>query len=933
MNIFQKFTLRSLRQNQTRTMVTIVGIILSVAMITAVTTTVSSLQQFMLEETIQNTGAWHVLVEDINAAQAEKIQNRKEVENYAILKNVGYAKLDKSRNKEKPYLYIAAYAGNFEEQLSMTAVEGRLPQNSSEIALPTSLASNGGVRYKLGETLSFPVGIRKSAEQKLLWQSYADEEAIDKETFVEQGKKAYQVVGFYESATIDGNSSAVGYPALTKADNTEKDLGERLYITLKEPGKATEFANHLKVKEDSRFYVLPNVHRNKYYLLYAGYSSGSNFDSVLSGLMLILIGIIMFGSISLIGNSFSISVNERKKQFGLLSSIGATRRQLKRGVFFEAVVLSAVGIPLGILAGIGGMTVTLYFVDDLIGSFLQFSDRTAGPQLQMHMAAAGWAILLAAVVGFLTILISAYLPARKALKVSAIQTIRQTTDIRIRSRQVRTSKLTGRLFGIEGVLASKNFKRNRRKYRATVFSLFISVVLFISATSFCDYMAKGLDVLVQEYDYDISYRMDESPEADRLYRKMQQVKGVTKSGYHFDTAAEDMTMSVVVPNESINEQYRKDGYLCEPMDEKQEKVVPSKWQMVDNVEILFVEDNEYRRYLKSQNLEPEEYINGKQSKAVIVDTITVPRDKKGYEKYHILDKNLKEITLCYPKKVSNGYEVDSGSRMVGKKGQLLHLMRQYKSVTRKEADGEEHRSQEEVEGSSVWVETEKVYDKREAVFGALVEEAPYGVRSGIGVVICFPESAMAQLCPKTIKKERVMSFNSLNAARTYEKMSDLLAENALGTDNLYNAAEQIQASRALLLVMRIFSYGFIVLISLIAMANVFNTISTNISLRKREFAILQSIGMTKRSFRKMMNYECVLYGCKGLVFGLPVAAGVTWLIYRNLQSGVILPFYIPWYSVAIAVVSVFVVVFVTMLYATRKLRKDDVVETLKNENF
>lgn len=931
MNIFQKFTLRSLRQNRTRTMVTIVGIILSVAMITAVTTTVSSLQQFMLEETIQDTGAWHVLAEDINAAQSEKIQNRKEVENYAVLKNIGYAKLDKSRNKEKPYLYIAGYAGNFEEQLSVTAVEGRLPQNSSEIALPTSLASNGGVRYKVGDKLSLTIGIRKSEEQKLLWQSYVDEETIQKETFVERGEKAYQVVGFYESATIDGNSSSVGYPALTKTDNTEKDLGGKIYVTLKEPEKATEFANHLKVKEDSRFYVLPNVHRNKYYLLYAGYSTGNSIDSVLAGLMFILIGIIMFGSISLIGNSFSISVNERKKQFGLLSSIGATRRQLKRGVFFEAVVLSAIGIPLGILAGIGGMTVTFYFVNDLISKFLNFSERTGGPQLQMHMAAAGWAVLLAAGVGFLTILISAWLPARKALKVSAIQTIRQTTDIRIRSRQVKTSKMTGRLFGIEGVLASKNFKRNRRKYRATVFSLFISVVLFISATSFCDYMAKGLDVLIQEYDYDISYRTEESPTADKLYKKLSQVKGVTKSGYYFNTVAEDMSLSVIVPDASINEQYRQDG-LFQPMDEKQEKVVPSKWQMVDNVYILFVEDNEYRRYLKSQNLRPEEYINGKQSKAVIADRITVPRDK-GYEKYHLLRTVPKEITLCYPKKLADGYEVVPGDRMVGKKGQLLHRMAQYETVTKKEEDGKEYQSEEEVKGSSVWVETEKVYDKKVTLSGTAVEKAPYGVQIDRGMVICYPASAMAELCPKTIKKERVMSFNSSNASRTYKEMCDLLAENDQSTDSLNNVAEQIQASRALLIVMRIFSYGFIVLISLIAMANVFNTISTNISLRKREFAILQSIGMTKRSFHKMMNYECVLYGCKGLIFGLPVAVAVTYLIYQTMDGSIVLPFYIPWYSVAIAIVSVFVVVFATMLYATRKLRKDDVVETLKNENF
>lgn len=930
MNIFHRFTMRSLRQNKTRTIVTIIGIILSVSMITAVTTTISSLQQFMLDVTIQNTGAWHVLVEDINAAQAEKLRNNEEVENCASLKNIGYAKLENSRNSEKPYLYIGAYDGNFAEQMSVTAVEGRLPQKSSEIIVPTNLASNAGVKYKVGDTISLDIVLRKGAEQKLLWQSYLDEEETGEETVVEHGKKEYKVVGIYESATIDGNSMAVGYSALTKADDNIEDLGEKIYMTMKDPKKTSDFAKKLKVKGDSRFAVSPQVHPNKYYLLYAGYATGNSVDSVLVGLMAILIGIIMFGSVSLIGNSFSISLNERKKQYGLLSSIGATRRQLKGGVFFEAIVLSAIGIPLGILAGIGGMSVTLYFVNDLISEFFNVSVRADSTQLTMHMTAAGWAILLAGGIGFLTILISAYLPARKALKISAIQAIRQTTDIQIRSRQVRTSKLTGLLFGIEGVLAAKNFKRNRRKYRATVFSLFISVVLFISATSFCDYMGKGLDTMVQEHDYDISYVLEESAETGRLYQRLRQVEGVTKSGYYMFTNLGDMSPSIMVPDSCINEQYRKDGYLCEPMDEKQEKVVPSKWQMLDGVTILFVEDNEYRSYLKKQNLDPKEYINGKQSKAVIADQITVVRDR-AYEKYHILKDVPKDITLCYSKKLPKGYMIAEGSLMVGDKGQLRHRMMQYEKTKSTESDGTECETIEEI--SSDWVETEKVYDTRVSLCGTLVEEAPYGVMTDMGVVVCYPESAMSELCPKTVKKERKMLFNSSNAAQTYQLLSDLLAENGQATDSLYNVAQEKQASRAMMIVMRIFSYGFIVLISLIAMANVFNTISTNISLRKREFAMLQSIGLTNRSFHKMMNYECILYGIKGLIFGLPVAVGITYLIYRAVNDGVIIHFYIPWYSITIAVVSVFVVVFATMLYTTHKIRKDDIVETLKDENY
>ena len=150
---------------------------------------------------------------------------------------------------------------------------------------------------------------------------------------------------------------------------------------------------------------------------------------------------------------------------------------------------------------------------------------------------------------------------------------------------------------------------------------------------------------------------------------------------------------------------------------------------------------------------------------------------------------------------------------------------------------------------------------------------------------------------------------------------------------IQNAAENTAVMRALMTVVDVFSYGFIVLISLIALANVFNTISTNIALRRREFAMLRSIGMTHRGFRRMMNYECILYGLKGLIFGVPVACGVTYLIFRALSGGVVLHFYIPWYSIAIAVGSVFAVVFATMLYAMRKVSRGSTIEAIRCENI
>ena len=176
-------------------------------------------------------------------------------------------------------------------------------------------------------------------------------------------------------------------------------------------------------------------------------------------------------------------------------------------------------------------------------------------------------------------------------------------------------------------------------------------------------------------------------------------------------------------------------------------------------------------------------------------------------------------------------------------------------------------------------------------------------------------------------------------AKQHEKASTDLAgyyeEELSGVDSgtIIDAAASRDSEQALILVLDIFSYGFIALISLIAIANVFNTISTNIALRRREFAMLKSVGMAQKDFNKMMNFECLLYGSKSLLYGLPASAGVTYLIYKAISDGFETSYHLPWTAIGIAVLSVFLVVFVTMMYSMSKIKKDNPIDALKNENL
>ena len=139
--------------------------------------------------------------------------------------------------------------------------------------------------------------------------------------------------------------------------------------------------------------------------------------------------------------------------------------------------------------------------------------------------------------------------------------------------------------------------------------------------------------------------------------------------------------------------------------------------------------------------------------------------------------------------------------------------------------------------------------------------------------------------------------------------------------------------RSMVLVSNVFAYGFIILIALVSITNIFNTISTNIMIRRQEFAMLKSTGMSDKKMMRMMNYECILYGLKGIIYGIPVSYFMTVVLYRSIRDSMSIGFYIPWYSAVISVGSVFAVVFATMLYSMDKVKKDNIVETLRNENL
>ena len=800
-------------------------------------------------------------------------------------------------------LFVGAAEENAADSLPIHITEGHMPKSGRELILPTHLKTIGGVSHRLGDTLTLALGTRSVDGETLTQHNFY----VGGETLNVRETRTYTVVGFYERPSFEGYA-APGYTALTLAEESDAAAGVcDVYITMKNPSEIYELRDRCFADNGSR--------TNNDLLRLTASSNEDNYNSVLYGMAAILIGIIVFGSISLIYNAFSISVNERTKQFGLLSSVGATKKQLLRSVLFEAGALSLVAVPVGILCGIAGIGVTFHFTENLFAAFL----NGIGEGAALRLSVSWGAVIAAAVVGVVTVFVSAYLPARRAVRVPAIEAIRQSQDIAIRARQVKTSRLTYWLFGFEGMLASKNFKRNRRKYRATVVSLFLSVVLFISASSFCSYLGMSAGAVFDTSEYDIAYTavpedLEKYPLA-KLYEELAGVEGVTDAVYFFSR-----THEATIPTAALAKDYAEYGAASPsvaPVGDGAEydgegRGEPAASETDVIVRLYFIEDEAYSAYLSEQKLNGGDFMRG--ATAVAFDTMNFyDAQEEKFRTFRMLGTGQTVVSVQVLKTIE-GYHVTDTD--IDEEGETIYLY-------------------ENGEGDIMRLTAAEAMDKKTLAVGAVAAQKPFCVDGNVQQMLSllYPFSAYESVLGSEAPPGVQFCFQAKNHKDVYEKMIDVLAEAGLSSTRLYDYAERAESERALVTVINVFSYGFITLISLIAVANVFNTISTNIGLRRREFAMLKSIGLTRRGFHKMMNFECLLYGIKGLIYGIPVAVGVTYLMYQSVVQGWKTKFYLPWYSVAISVGSVFLVVFATMLYSMRKINRDNPIDALRNENL
>ena len=793
MKLLNRLTIKNLKLNKKRTMVTIIGIILATTLITSITTLVSSFRKSMIEYQKVTQGNYHYQYINLQKNDLKKLENNTNIEKTFITQNVGYIKLENAYSFAKSYASIIEFSKEALENLNIQLFEGRFPQNSNEILIEKEMNIMGKLDWKIGDEVELNISKTQNDSSKT-------NDLI----------KTYKIVGTI-AKPIDNIETvqSQNYTIISYLDNIQNENINAF----------VRYKNLINNKEINQYEYKEN---NTLVALESGKIEGDMSFAYL--IAIIFIAIIIVASVYCIRNSFEISITERIQQYGILSSIGATSKQLSYNVFFESFILGLIAIPIGIIFGISLIFILISMVKQFFGSNLFGTDFLFDINVM--------SIVITIFFDSLTIYLVARKTAKKAAKITIIEAIRSNQDIKINAKKMKYPYFIKNIFGIGGEIAYKNLKRNNKKYRTTIISIIVSIMLFVSISSFTQYAFKSLD------SYKLNYNVSVQAQGNKNYKSLQEIaKHPTVNSYSIIRTSNDLDVS-----ETISK-------------------FPSGYPLYT------LGDQEYQKFITDLGLSYEE-----------------AKDKLIWLTYK--DKN----TMCY--KYFGDLKYNKGDIIRGK-------------INNQIVDLEVVASTRDIRPLGM----SDIYD-----YGAVISEE-------------FWNKYKLHI---EDYDNIYMWINSNNA----DELTEFIINNYSTTElSTYNQEHSDQTQKAVCTMVSTFLYLLIIIISLVGLTNIFNTITINMNLRQKEFAILKSIGMTKKEFNKMISLESTFYGIKSLAIGLPLGIMASYLIYKILNTNLQISYIFPTMSVIISIIVVFILLKGIMKYSLSKINKQNIIETIRNDNI
>ena len=423
------------------------------------------------------------------------------------------------------------------------------------------------------------------------------------------------------------------------------------------------------------------------------------------------------------------------------------------------------------------------------------------------------------------------------------------------------------------MMADKNYKRDRKKYRTTIVSLSISILLFTTAALFQIYLMETgsfvMDIPAADVEYVLYEPEKDGEKADKLLEKTKGIEEIF--------SYEKLYLMMQIPSEILGSVFQG------------REVMSDGNNTVISAETVILSDSMFEDMAKKEGISLSDYEDTK-----------VPR--------FLYMKNEDAYNPSTQRYETQDYFTETGEKRA-ELGVVTTSGEQEKEIF--EPDGE-------------------------VILGDAVESFPekIGTRN-TGFTLFMPES-MYQNFPKYFSQNPLTRIYNINCENPGEVCASLEkevekqnAETGSMSSNVTDLYALYQQDRNTMMAVQVLTYGFIILISLIAVANVFNTISTNLMLRRKEFAMLRSMGMQPKGFNRMLYYECLIYGGKSVLYGTILTVIVSYLICKVIGIGADTGFVLPWGALFTAIAGIFIVVFASMIYAMCRIRKNNIVEELK----
>ena len=830
---YKQLTGKYLKKNKKRTTLTIIGIMLAVALISTIGLFFKGMQDSQIEYAINSSGSYHLAFQKTNEKLISKIVNNPKVARSGL-----YTISEEIKINDKLVVNVITATDKALELFPYKAKIGRLPEKENEVAMEKWALSHIDKDVKVGNKIKIE-------------------------------KKEYTLVGILEDniqTQVNGNG------VILSKNNKINKQNAQLLVEISSKTNLKTAVNELKQLGEK-----DTVTENSYLLQMQGAGEGGSNLRGLYVTLAIIIGIVLISTIAVIYNSFQISVVERIKQFGLLRAVGTTPIQIRKIVLREATILSVIAIPLGLICSIIA-TYGIVIAFKLIGS------DSVGP---LKISISPMVLCISTAVGLITIYISALVPAYFAGRISPLNAISGRTSITKEKIKRRKNRVIQRIFGFEGALAAKNIRRNRKRYRLTVFSIVISVVLFVTFKSFMD-MALNISSDLNE-SKNIHFRVQKSGGDgtenfinSKIEDDIKELKSVDKVYGLFNTYNFDMTIS---KNSEVKKiQDMKNIYKKSTLDGVEKTLIESSIMIYDKDAL-----EASKKYLKSGNIDIEK-LNSENGVILI-------------NKNRVYDKNTTKVYVGLLADIKVGDEID------------LQYDDSFNGGFSNKA---------KVEFGKGKVNKVKVM--------AIINEPFDYVGSSNGLKIITTEEMGKKLTD--IKEIKPRDLNIVLKDIKNEDAAKIGIENAIKVNNDLTVINYIESNRnekSYMLMTKILLYGFVLVVSLIGSVNIINTLTTNIILRKREFATLKSIGLTQKGLKKMIVLEGLLYGIVGAIYGCIIGCGISFMMLKSMSSVRAMGWMVPWEAIAIAGTFSIVISYISVLSPLSRIKKENLIESVRED--